>query len=176
VGPTHRDAWNKAQQEAWELIDKSIGSSRERDGCRRSRGFDGSSTSPAGQRARFPADPAEREIRSRGQGIVCEHPETGRRGGRRPWPVDQPFKVTKVFFLFGVPPQGIVALKVYQDVGTADDGGVLFTASFESRGGHAFQEVDLAQVGGVVPVPGETSGFPSRYSMQDSRASDTTRV
>lgn len=71
-------------------------------------------------------------------------------------PVEQPFNVTKVFFLFGGSSgKGIVTLKVYQDVGTADDGGVLFMASFEVQGSDAaLQEVDLAQVGGVVPVPG----------------------
>ena len=71
-------------------------------------------------------------------------------------PVAHPFTVTKVFFLFGGSSgKGIVTLKVSQDFGAADDGGVLFTASFEVQGADtAFQEVDLAQVGGVVPGPG----------------------
>jgi hypothetical protein len=71
-------------------------------------------------------------------------------------PVDRPFNVTKIYFLFGGSPgKGIVTLKVSRVVGTADDGGVLFAASFEVQGADtALQEVDLAQVGGVVAVPG----------------------
>jgi hypothetical protein len=70
-------------------------------------------------------------------------------------PVDRPFTVTKIYFLFGGSSgKGIVTLKITQDVGTAGGGGVLFAASFEVQGADTtLQEVDLAQVGGIVPVP-----------------------
>jgi hypothetical protein len=48
-----------------------------------------------------------------------------------------------------------VTLKVSPDLGGASEGAVLFTASFEVQGADTtLQEIDLAQLGGVVPVPG----------------------
>ena len=92
-------------------------------------------------------------------------------------PVDHPFNVTKVHFLFGGSSgKGIVTLKVSQDFGTADNFGVLFTATIEVQGSDtALQEVDLAQVEGSRPgARRETSACPSRSSTPGSRASDTT--
>ena len=70
-------------------------------------------------------------------------------------PVDHPFTVTKVLFLFGGSSgEGIVTLKISQDFGAAENFEVLFTATIEIQGSDtALQEIDLAEVGGVVPVP-----------------------
>lgn len=175
--PSIGDALSKAQQgRPGELIDKTIGFvSGSGTGAGGPAGAMGAPPPPAGAMMGAPPPPAGAMGASptpagAGTPQTLQNEKFGT-GGKASFvsilkpgdevavvlgPVDQPFRVTKIFFLFGGSSgKGIVTLKVYQDVGTADDGGVLFTASFEVQGSDAaFQEVDLAQVGGVVAVPG----------------------
>ena len=157
--PSAGDAWSKAQQgRPGELIDKTIGfvagSGMGAGGPASAMGAPPPPSGAGG--AGFPQTLQNENFAPGGKTSFVSILKPGDEVAVVLGPVDRPFNVTKIYFLFGGSSgKGIVTLKVSQDVGTADGGGVLFTASFEAQGSDtALQEVDLAQVGGVVPVPG----------------------
>jgi hypothetical protein len=153
--PSAGDAWSKAQQgRPGELIDKTIG-------------FVAGSGMGAGGPANAPgASPFPAGTGGAGLLQTLQNEKFGPGGkasfvgGLNPGdevavvlgPVNQPFTVTKVLFLFGGSPgKGIVTLKISQEPSVSSAGGVLFSQSFEVQGADtAFQEVDLALMGGVV--------------------------
>ena len=153
------DAWSKAQQgRPGELIDKTIGFIS---GSGKSTGSSASATGS-------PPPPVGTGGAGFPQTLQNENFAPGSKvsfaSGLNPndevavvlGPVDRPFKVAKILFLFGGSSgKGTVTLKISQDVGGASSGAVLFTESFEVQGADtALQEVDLAQMGGDVTVQG----------------------
>ena len=156
--PSIGDALTKAQEgRPGELIDKTIGL------------VTGSGSSAGGSKSAPGAAPPPAGARGAGSPQTLQN-EKFRPGGKASFvgglnpddevavvlgPVDHPFTVTKVLFLFGgSSDEGIVTLTVSRDFGAADNFGVLFTETIEVQGSDtALQEIDLAQFGGVVPVP-----------------------
>jgi hypothetical protein len=153
------DAWSKAQQgRPGELIDKAIGfvsgSEKSAGGTASGPGASLPPTTTVG--SGLPQTLQNEKFVSGGKASFVGGLNPGDEVAVVLGPVDHPFTVTKVLFLFGGSSgKGIVSLKISQDLGGASEGAVLFTASFEVQGSDtAFQEVDLAKVGGVVSVPG----------------------
>jgi len=153
------DAWSKAQQgRPGELIDKTIGFvGGSGKGAGVSAGATGAPSPPAGTvGAGFPQILQNESFTPGGKVSFVSGLNPGDEVAVVLGPVDRPFKVAKILFLFGGSSgKGIVTLKISQDMGGASAGAVLFTESFEVQGADtALQEVDLSQMGGAVTVPG----------------------
>ena len=156
--PSIGDAFTKAQQgRPGELIDKTFGFvARDGKSAGGSTSAPGAAPPPAGAGgAGSPQTLQNEKFRPGGKASFVGGLNSDDEVAVVLGPVDHPFTVTKVLFLFGGSSgEGIVTLKVSQDFGAADKFGVLFTATIEIQGSDtALQEIDLAEVGGVVPVP-----------------------
>jgi len=156
-----RDAWSKAQQGSPESSStRPSGSSAEREEYRKFRERHRFPASPVDRWRRFPAD-LQNENFARGQGFLRDGLNPSDEVAVVLGPVDRPFKVAKILFLFGGSSgKGTVTLKISQTL-AARPPVRSFHRKLRGPGADtALQEVDLHRWWGCYRA-GEASACPS---------------